>query len=34
LFNEIKCIRLGELNFVLIQQHLLLKKDKTQTGKR
>ena len=32
LFNEIKCIRLGELNFVLIQQDLMLKKEKKQTG--
>lgn len=34
LFNEIICVRLGELNFVLIQQDLVLKKDKTQTGKK
>lgn len=33
LFNKIRCIRLGELNFVLIQQDLVLKKDKKQTGK-
>jgi hypothetical protein len=33
LFNKIRCIRFGELNFVLIQQDLVLKKDKTQTGK-
>ena len=34
LFNKINCIRLGELNFVLIQQDLVLKKDKTQTGQK
>jgi hypothetical protein len=32
LFNEIICIRLGELNFVLIQQDLVLRKEKKQTN--
>lgn len=34
LFNKIKCIRLGELNFVLVERDLVIKQEDKQTGQK
>jgi hypothetical protein len=34
LFNKINCIRLGELNFVLVEHDLVIKKEEKQAGQK